>query len=280
MAKRSCAAVDPREQFRIMTVLASLLVLASCGGGGGGDAPAVAAADGAHDVDLAIAQTAYSAEQRTPADFYAEPRLYPDRSEFRFHVRNTDVGIDPQAQTAFEVCSDDFAEAMQWSAASADARRFQSTLTATDETDWYFEFQRDVDGDDSAMLINRVFKCSALDRTGLAPDGYAGQITRTPLTATDLQFVSEYLWQFSPYNNALHAVIDSVALGGSSELVHDLHRVEVRRGGGGASGCDRIELWTWRHSAGSGDGVLMSEQRFERAFDARRSNGVVSLCGR
>lgn len=281
MANRPLVAVLPRAQIRFVPVLLICTMLASCGGSGGGDAtPAAAVADDGGALDLAIAQQAYSADRRTPDGFYAEPRLFPDRSEFRFHVKNTDVGIDPEAPVAFEVCSDDFAEALQWSAASADVRRFNTTLSATDETDWYFEFQRAVDSDEPAVLINRVFKCTALDRAGLAPDGYAGQVMRTPLTAEDLRFISEYFWQFSPYNNALHAVTDSVAAAAPDELLHDLRRAEIRTGAGSASGCDRVEVWTWRHSVGTGDGVLTSTQTYERGFDARRSNGVVSLCGR
>ncbi len=276
MENQTAASALPNALLRLLPVTALCVALASCGGGGG--APVVASDNTASARDLSIAQTVYRGEQRVPTGFYTEPRLYPDRSEFRFHVSNTDIGLAPQAPMRFEVCNDDFVAALQWSADSASARQFQSSLAATSESDWYFEFQRDVASDDPAMLINRVFKCSALNRAGLTADGFAGQITRTPLTAEDLRYISEYLWQFSIYNNALNAVLASDGGDDADALIHDLQRAEVLVGQGASAGCDRVELWTWRHRADPLDGRLVSEQIFERSFDARQQNGAVSLC--
>lgn len=277
MAENPTGATRIRSGGRRLAGGLTCTLIVACGGGGG-SAPQVAAPvqpDVARDLDLAA--LAYSADQRTPPGFYSEAVRYPDRSEFRFHVKSDDLGV--AAPVAFEVCSDDFSEALQWSETGADARDFETTLTGNAETDWFFEFDRAVIDVQPAVVINRVFKCSALDRAGLAPDGYAGQLMVRPLSADDLRFVAEYLWQYSVYNNAFNAVSASVAGTDSGALVHDLERVAVEVGAGAQAGCDRIELWTWRWTADSSSGALTSEQRFERAFDARLENGTVRLCG-
>lgn len=273
MAKDETGAARSRTGLARISAALACTALVACGGGGG--APEVAA-EPAPDLarDLELAELAYSPDRRTPDGFHAEPVRYPDRSEFRFHVKSDDLGL--VAPVAFEVCTDDFAEALQWSQAGADAREFDTMLTGNAETGWYFEFDRAVVDATPAVVINRVFKCAALDRAGLAPDGYAGQLTMRPLDADALRFVAEYFWYFSVYNNALHAVFESAPVAGA--LVHDLRRVEVRTGSGAVAGCDRVEVWTWRWTADAATGALTSEQRFERAFDARRENGAVRLC--
>ncbi|MEM7611859.1 MAG: hypothetical protein AAF270_09285 [Pseudomonadota bacterium] len=261
---------------RAMLLAMLALWLTACGGGSSD--PAAAQSSTAQDPDLQLAKAAYSTEQRTPAGFYSEPTRFPGFSEYRFHVLNADVGVATTDPLAWEMCSDDSAEALQWSGVSASARQFQSTLSGTDETEWFFEFERSVDNDPQAMLINRVFKCAVLRRDGLSAQGYAGQLTKPAFNADDLKFVSEYLWQFSLYNNALHAVVSSEPGVDGDDLTHTLERVEVRTGQGAVNGCDRIELWHWVYAADLASGLLSSEQRFVRAFDARSQNGVVDLC--
>ncbi len=275
MANDETGAARTRTGFLRIAGALACASLVACGGGGG--APEVAV-DPAPDVarDLDLATLAYSPGQRTPDGFHSEPVRYPDRSEFRFHVKSDDLGV--VAPIAFEVCTDDFAEALQWSEAGADARAFDTTLTGNAETGWYFEFDRAVVDTAPAVVINRVFKCAALDRAGLAPNGYAGQLTMRPLGGDALRFVAEYFWYFSVYNNALHAVFESVPGTEGGALVHDIRRVEVRTGSGAVAGCDRVEVWTWRWTADALTGALTSEQRFERAFDARSENGTVRLC--
>ncbi|MEN7342586.1 MAG: hypothetical protein AAAFM81_06555 [Pseudomonadota bacterium] len=249
--------------------------LSACGGGSvESNVPAPTA--GADNPDLDIAKLAYSPDARVPAGFYTEPRRYPDRSEFLFHVKNVDLGI--LADNAYELCTDDFAEALQWSEQSATARGFDSDFSSSEETAWLFGFERTINDPEGSMLLNRVFKCAALDRSALADDSAAGQVNRSPVTAVDLKFLSEYLWQFSPFNNALNAVVESAAAD-TEFLAHDIHRVVVRVGEGSINGCDSVELWRWRHSVDSQTGELTETDAFQRAFDARRENGIVALCG-
>lgn len=259
--------------FWCVTLL-SALALAGCGGSGGAPTQETVAADVSDD-DLQLAKLAYSPEQRVPEQFYQEVRLYPDRSEFRFHVKASDVGLD-NGGNDFDLCSNDFAEALQWSAQSAISRQFDTSLSGTAETDWYFQFERTINDDEPGMLINRVFKCASFDRTGSNVIGFAGRIAKDNVDAADLRFVSEYLWQFSVYNNALNAVSSSATE--ATGLGHVIERVAVLVGGGSRAGCDRIEVWHWRHELDPGNGDLVSEQQFVYGFDARQTNGQVVLC--
>lgn len=277
--KGIAAMSDRQSNLSKLLVLACCAAVYGCGGGSGDASPQTAAVSPPDPAirDLAIAKLAYGEGERVPDGFYREPRLYPDRSEFRFHVKGSDVGI-AIGDSDFELCSDDFSRALDWSAASAEARQFETTLSATGDAEWYFQFERTVQDDEPAMVINRVFKCALFDRTGLSADGYAGRLARQPVQADDLKFVSEYLWQFSFYNNALHAVLASTGTREADALVHDIERVEVQIGAGSESGCDRVSLWTWRHRVETASGEMYSEQLFLRAFDARQVNGIVSLC--
>ncbi|MFK8053768.1 MAG: hypothetical protein AB8F65_12450 [Woeseiaceae bacterium] len=260
-------------RFPQATVALFALILGACGGSSTAPDTSTAAVDPRAE-DLRLAKLAYSPDERTPAGFYEEPRLYPDRSEFRFHVKSSDVGMTA-GEAAYDVCSGDFAVALDWSSDSALNRDFDTTLSATAETEWYFQFERTIAGDEPGMLINRVYKCDAFDRSNALSDGFAGRITKGDFDADDLRFISEYLWQFSLYNNALHAVVDSVA---SDAATHDIERVQVNVGAGVVENCDRVEVWRWRHRVDAATGDLTSEQQFLRAFDARQSDSVVSLC--
>lgn len=256
-----------------------VLLVAGCSSGGNDSAAdaGVASAPDTSTADTELAARLYAGTPRTPAAFLAEESQYPDRSEFKFHVSNGDVSALSAGELRFELCSDDFAEALQWSATAADARALPSQLTATAQTQWYFQFDRTLASVEPAMVVNRVFRCAALDRSTRDALGNAGTVNLAPFTADDLQYVSEYLWQFSLYNNALHVVIDSFPDRQSVDLQHILERAQLFPGEGEDPSCDRVEIWHWTHRIASG-GALSEADIFVRGFDVRRDNGVVSLC--
>ncbi|MEM6817456.1 MAG: hypothetical protein AAF578_01590 [Pseudomonadota bacterium] len=252
-----------------------LSVLAACGGGSSSVEP-LQSADSMVD-DLAIAQSVYDAQRRTPPGFLSDPTDYPGLSEFRFHVVAQDVGLAAATDMRFEACTDDPVTAEVWSAQASAARGLTSTMTTTRDTEWFFQVDRVLDSDPTAVAVVRVFRCAALDRGTLDDAGSAGQLNRAPVTADDLRFVSEYLWQFSIFNNALQAVISSRAATGDGVLNHDLVRAATQVGAG-VNGCDRIDLYRWRHSVDLSDGTLTEETVWLRSFDAEQTGGNVSLC--
>ncbi|MEO0575911.1 MAG: hypothetical protein AAF004_10640 [Pseudomonadota bacterium] len=258
--------------------LSVVLLFAGCSGANDSAVDTGVASDpDTSAADIRLASRLYTGTPRTPETFLSEPSQYPDRSEFKFHVSNNDIGASPDSAVRFEVCSDDFAQALQWSAVSADARALSSALTATYETSWYFQFDRDVNSAEPAMVVNRVFKCAALDRSTRDTSGNAGVINMAPVTSEDLRFVSEYLWQFSVYNNALHVVIESLGEAQGGQMQHVIKRARLLPSAGAVQGCDRVELWDWTHRIAA-NGALTETDLLVRDFDVRRDSGVVELC--
>ncbi len=93
------------------------------------------------------------------------------------------------------------------------------------------------------MLRHRVFKCEYLDRSGTdlrVDTGAAGAMNQRPLTATELEALSEYLWQFTMFNNSEYAVESS-----SGSTASGTARAHDPPGSAGA----RLQ-WCLRHGAG------------------------------
>lgn len=248
--------------------------LAACGGGAVAPGPEVAQAPDA--ADLHVARAVYGIDPSLPAGFYNEPNPYPDRQTFTVHVKSHDMPTGPMGQN-YELCTDDFAEALDWSATNAAAQGFTTSLTSNSDSEWYYQFDRAIDASEPAMLINRVFKCSQLDRSGLSDAGAAGVINHRPVDAADLRWVAEYLWTFSPYNNALHAVIESSGSTTADRLVHRIQRAFARKFAG-SKGCDLIEVWNLDYTSDRTSGTLQQSEEFVRVFEASYETGQAVLC--
>jgi hypothetical protein len=102
-------------------------------------------------------------------------------------------------------------------------------------------------------------------------------LNRRPLTATELRDLSEYLWQFTKYNNVGYAVLESSGSATAATLSHTLHMGVLARGGISSS-CDRVDVIAWRHVLDTTTGVLQLEVTTLWSFGAREAAGVVSLC--
>ena len=265
------------ETRRRWSAWTALSVALACGAGCGGGTDSAPAAPLAATTDLDIARAVYATESRTPPGFYSEPVRYPGMTELRFHVSNDDLGNPGVDGVRFEVCSDDFTTALDWVQIASLARGLPGTVSGTDETEWFYRIERQTSGATDTVVSARVFKCSALERSSRDAAGAAGRIVRSPRTAADLAFVSEYLWQYSVYNNALHAVVESVGEADANVLHHDLIHARAVRGAAG-NGCDRIEVWQWRHSVVPDTGALTEVESLLRTFPARSDAGSVSLC--
>lgn len=246
--------------------------IGSCGGGSGAPATADVAT-----ADFDVAQSVYGVTPSLPSGFYRDSEPYPDRQTFTVHIKSAEV-LSGHSGVNYELCSDDFSEALSWSDINAQAQGFSTTLTGTFETDWYFQFDRAIDAGEPAMLINRAFKCAQLDRSALSDAGVAGFINRRPLDPDDLRWIAEYLWGFSPYNNALNAVVSSTGRDGESRLEHEILRASATRFSG-TDGCDVVEIWSMQYTADRSTGQLQLHERFVRKFEARYGNGQVEICG-
>ncbi len=261
--------------LRIGAAAVFSLALAGCGGSSSGAAtesvvvPVAQAPD-----DLKIARAVYGLEPSIPVGFYVEAQPYPDRQTFTVHVKARDVSA--AASSDNEVCSDDFSEALDWSAANAQRQGYSTSLSGNQETDWYFQFDREIASTEPAMLLNRVYKCSVVDRS-MASGGLVGIVNRRPLDGSALKFLAEYLWGFSAYNNALHAALESQGADSANAFEHRIRRAEAKRFAG-ANNCDRIDVWDMTYSMDKTNGDVSLSETFVRDFEASYTAGVASLC--
>ncbi len=279
--------MDAHSELRGRWRLAALaaIVLSACGGGGGdSSAPTPTASAPPRPVtqsDLQIAQSVYGSGPRTPAGFYADPPPSGHDYVSTMHLKNADVDAAVVApQPLYELCADDWNQALAWSELGAQNAPQYSDLVETNDDPRYFEFGRVRQGDPTFYVRARIFKCAYLDRAAAnlrVAAGAAGKLNRRPLTATELRDLSEYLWQFTQYNNVGYAVIESSGTSTAASLTHTLHIGKLARSGISAS-CDRVDVVAWRHTLDATTGSLQLEATTLWSFGARESAGVVSLC--
>ena len=272
-----------RGRWRLAALAA--VVLSACGGGGGDtSAPTPTASAPPRPVtqsDLEIAQSVYGIGPRTPVGFYSDAAPSGHDYVSTMHLKNTDV--DPAAvapQPLFELCTDDWNQALAWSELSAENSPQHADLVETNDDPRFFEFGRVRQGDPTFYIRARVFKCAYLDRATAnlrASAGPAGRLNRRPLTATELRDLSEYLWQFTKYNNVGYAVLESSGSSSPTALSHTLHIGVLARGGISGS-CDRVDVLAWRHTLDTTTGALQLAVTTLWSFGAHEQAGAVSLC--
>ena len=261
------------------------MALSACGGGGGDTSTPAPAANApprpVEQSDLQIAQSVYGTGPRTPAGFYSDPVPSGYGYVATMHLKNASVDATVAvSEPLYELCTDDWNQALAWSELSAHNDAQYSDLVATNDDPRYFEFGRVRQGDPTFYLRARVFKCAYLDRSDenlRDAAGPAGKLNRRPLTAAELRDLSEYLWQFTQYNNSGYAVLKSSGSSTATALSHVLHIGSVARGGIAAS-CDRVDVIEWRHDLDLATGSLQLEVTTLWSFGARESAGVASLC--
>lgn len=277
--------MDAHSQLRWRLAALAAIALSACGGGGGdSSAPAPTASAPPRPVtqsDLQIAQNVYGTGPRTPMGFYSDPPPSGHDYVSTTHLKNADVDAAAVApQPLYELCTDDWNQALAWSELGAQSSPQYSDLVETNDDPHYFEFGRVRQGDPTFYVRARVFKCAYLDRAAAnlrASAGPAGTMNRRPLTAAELRDLSEYLWQFTKYNNIGYAVLESSGSATPATLSHTLH-IGVLARGGISNSCDRVDVITWRHTLDTTTGALQLEVATLWSFGARESAGVVSLC--
>jgi len=144
------------------------------------------------------------------------------------HLKNTDIDRDVIASAPqFELCTDDWNQALGWSETSAVNAPQYADLVETNDDSRYFEFGRVRQGTPQLYQRARVFNCAYLNRATAnlrAANGAAGQLNRRPLTGAELRAISEYLWQFTTYNNFGHVVLKSANTDSATLVQHTLLR--------------------------------------------------------
>jgi hypothetical protein len=244
------------------------LAVASCSSDD--EVPAFPEALSQADADVAAAL--YAGTPRTPVGFATDPPPSAYAQVTTYHIKSSQLAAPPA--TTYELCADDWSAALAWSEELAAQANPYLDLVASDATARYFEFDRVPRGVADQYVRQRVFRCAYLDRGGVnlaAASGPAGVLNAQPLNAAAMRDVAEYLWLFTSYNNAGHAVVasDSVLPGPA----HALTIASLERG----TSCDRVTL---RESLLSGvaTGALSLSTSTLRQFGVRQSGGTLVGC--
>jgi hypothetical protein len=263
-----------RQFLRGLSALAATLVVGSCGSDDG--TPSAGSPKSLLPADEAIAAVLYAGTPRTPDGFLGDPAPPSFAQVTTYQIKSTQLGMP--AATSHEVCTDDWSEALAWSEEVAAAANPYLDLAATETTASYFEFGRTPRGLPDQYVRQRVFRCAYLDRTGVdltAADGFAGVLNVRPLDVAVVRDLVEYLWRFTSYNNAGHAVIASDML--APDLAHSLTLASLERAVGGTT-CDRVTVHDLRHGVDADTGVMVRDIGVVREFGVRLESGALVGC--
>jgi hypothetical protein len=274
---RTCSA------YPVLPATLVLLLLTACGGGAGGSdsssevPPNPALAAGVTLGNAQIAAMLYADNARTPADFYAEPLPQSQQYIATSHLKNVDLG---DTGTLHELCTDDWNQALAWSEAAAQRSPQYRALVANEVNARFFQFDRVSGSQPQLYQRGRIFHCTYLDRSGVdlqQLQGQAGQLNLRPIAAADLKLLSEYLWQFTSYNNFGHAVLRSFAATGNGALRHSLIVANLQQANG-VNGCDQISVESWTHAVDNSSGALTRSVNTLWSFGARATPTGAELC--
>ena len=286
--------------MRNLLMLLSLTTLTACGGGGGAaDAPASSGSSSqaasvsapapvvnnppptVNNADLVLAARLYKGDARTPAGFDLEARPSNVMGTLSTrHLKNTDLATGNQAiSRTYEMCTNDMAEAVEWSERQATWQGQYSDLVEVNGDAHMYEVVRVPRADVTAMIRHRVFRCDYLDRsnTDLRADiGAAGSMNQRPLTAVELDKLAEYLWQFTLFNNSDYAVESSTTAANGSTITQTIRMGQIERGSAGA--CDTVHVSDWVHSMDAASGAISRSLTTVRSFKVKSTSAGAESC--
>jgi hypothetical protein len=266
----------------------STYLLTSCGGTGsdttapstGGNSNPNASTTPTSD-ELALATRLYKGTERTPLGFAIEPRPANVTGMIATrHLKNID--IDAAAANAtihFEACTNDSADAIAWSERAATWNGQYSDMTELNGNERYWEVVRVPRADVTALLRHRFYRCDHLDRSATdmrLEQGAAGTYWQRPLDAAAVKSLSEYLWQFTVYNNSDYVVASSSGTQSGSEIRHTIRLAQLVRGAGGS--CDTIHISDWTHTAEASSGALNRALTLVKSFATRENASGAASC--
>ena len=226
-----------------------------------------------------IAALVYDSTYNVPDGFFVDERSDTDRSYTIHHVLDE--------SSSFELCTDDYAEAMAWEEADNASRSVQGYYVESFDNERYFEFVRELSYQDDVGNIDditspgfaRIFKCSNTNRNGVDRallTGYAGALNALPLQQDSIRVFAEYLWQFTFFPTSRKKVIESYA--SSTPAVLEQTLVLAFATSQGLGNCDRIEVAHWTFSADRASGEVQKTFETSHFFEARNDSGSISIC--
>ncbi len=144
--------------------------------------------------DDKVVSFAYSGH-RLPAGFHVEDQ--PTGHPYYQNTVSTYSNLCDPGECWIELCTDDRDYAFQLSEYSALHSSCYRVLESERETEKYFEFRRVNEAYSIDVILDRVHKCSYLDRTmydSRRPMKVLGVFGHRPITAAAVRELVEYMW--------------------------------------------------------------------------------------
>ena len=88
--------------------------------------------------------------------------------------------------------------------------------------------------------------------------------------------LSEYLWQFTMFNNSDYAVESSTRSASGATLTQTIRMGQLVRGVAGA--CDTVQLVDWTHTMNSVNGSLTRSLTNVRTFQVKSVSSAAQSC--
>lgn len=261
------------HHISFLIMFSSALLLSACGSS--------STDSGQESSDTEIIERIYL-DKRTPDNFFTNDEDFTGDSFYSVsHVKNIEL-LSPAEKTGlpqYELSTDDFAEALDWSEQAANNRPVYKQLVDNSDTTLYYQFTR-VDLNNSEFIhLSRVYKASVIDRSGvdLSQSGsYQGKIVASTYSATLVKQIIEYLWTFSFSNNYGNAVLESSTIETSSSFTHTL--LEAKMTSNGTSSCDIIEVFESYYFIDKATGEIWKTTQSLRTLQATFNGTFASLC--
>ena len=257
----------------LLIMFSSALLLSACGSS--------STDSGQENSDTAIIERIYL-DKRTPDNFYTNDEDFTGDSFYSVsHVKNIEL-LSPAEKIGlpqYELSTDDFAEALDWSETAANNQPVYTQLVDNSDTPLYYQFTR-VDSNNSEFIhLSRVYKASVIDRSGVdlsQAGSYQGRIVSNTYSTTLVKQIIEYLWTFSFNNNYGNAVLESSTTETSSSFTHTL--LEAKMTSNGASSCDTIEVFESYYFIDKATGEIWRTTQSLRTLQATFNGTFASLC--
>jgi hypothetical protein len=229
--------------------------------------------------DEVVLALAYDYTYNVPEGFFVDERANTTRSYTVYHVKDVSV--------SFELCSDDFAEALAWESADNDSRLVNGVYVDSHENDRYFEFVRELaypNGignitDPTSPGFSRIFKCSYVNRDGVdrtLRDGYAGTLNVQTLSEEAIRTFVEYMWQFTFFWPAQKTVLESFSDELADSYQHTLMLAFITNQG--FDKCDLVEVVDWVFTVEKDNGQVAMDFILLYQFEAQLINGLPEKC--
>jgi len=234
-------------------------------------------ADTALSREMMISTSLYF-DERVPEGFY-QGNYADDLFVSISHVKNIDLTIN-DGLPVYELASNDFVEAMDWDEQAVETKGFYEQLVDVNETDLYYQFTRTNPDFPELIHLSRVFRTDMLDRSGVDRSdengGYKGRITVVDISATDVQFIVEYLWMFTFSNNYRNAILESYTSETVDEFVHIMEHAKLDFSYD--ESCDTVELYQIRYTVPKASGLIWRDKQFIRSFSTKLTDGQIEIC--